>query len=313
MLREGPRRSALLSAMERLVKGKVVLDLGAGPGIVSIIACKLGAARVYAVDPNPSISLLDRLAQANNCSGRVRGYCADSRMVDLPEKVDLIIADIRGKLPIVSGSLDIVTDACKRFLAPGGEVLPGIDESFVVPIMDDDNHSMWRRLWCDEALDVDLGVLSDMDLGRIQISHAGTDSFLADPCLALRVDWNPLPAITQGTELQFEIIRDGRLDGFLQWFDIDFHGVRLSNHPDAPDLVYGRCIFLLSAPVQVQRGYVVRAMVTVHPLRNREVWVWRGRIFDARGTLISGFEESSIKIESLELNANQATRRCLVG
>jgi predicted nicotinamide N-methyase len=55
-----------LKAYPHLIAGKTVLDLGSGSGLVGIAAAKLGAAAVFALDPDPLAQRATTLnAQAN--------------------------------------------------------------------------------------------------------------------------------------------------------------------------------------------------------------------------------------------------------
>ena len=64
MAADGARMNAFAQAIARAVKpGSVVVDLGAGTGIFSLLAAKAGAKRVHAIDPNPAIFLLPELAR----------------------------------------------------------------------------------------------------------------------------------------------------------------------------------------------------------------------------------------------------------
>jgi predicted RNA methylase len=50
MLDDKVRCEAYKNAIEASVKGKIVLDIGAGTGFLSVIAAKAGATHVYAVE-----------------------------------------------------------------------------------------------------------------------------------------------------------------------------------------------------------------------------------------------------------------------
>src|SRR5271165_3586372 len=76
--------------------GAVVLDIGAGPGILAFLACRAGAATVYAVEPDDVIQLAKEIAADNGFSNRIQFIQAMTTEIDLPEKVDGIVADIRG-------------------------------------------------------------------------------------------------------------------------------------------------------------------------------------------------------------------------
>ena len=68
-----PTTSLALGMLEKLVKpGDRVLDVGCGTGILSILAAKLGASEVKAVDIDPlAVECAERNVELNGCADRV--------------------------------------------------------------------------------------------------------------------------------------------------------------------------------------------------------------------------------------------------
>jgi protein arginine N-methyltransferase 1 len=91
------RMDAYRGAIAKYVQpGNVVVDLGCGPGVFALLACKAGARRVYAIDLNGVVDFGRHLAAANGVADRVHFLCGDSRQVELPERADVIVSDVRG-------------------------------------------------------------------------------------------------------------------------------------------------------------------------------------------------------------------------
>ena len=66
MIRDRVRTEAFRRAIDSVVRpGDVVLDVGAGSGILSVFAARAGAARVYAVERTTIAVLAQELAAAN--------------------------------------------------------------------------------------------------------------------------------------------------------------------------------------------------------------------------------------------------------
>ena len=64
------------------------------------------------------------IAAANNCSDRIEFVQAMSTDVTLPERADVIVSDIGGMLPWFQKHIPAIADARRRFLAPGGVLIP---------------------------------------------------------------------------------------------------------------------------------------------------------------------------------------------
>src|SRR5260221_11182370 len=105
-----------MAAYERALRlacrpGSVVLDLGTGTGILALLACRVGARHVYAVDPSDTIGLAREIARVNDVSERITFIQGLSTDIELPEPVDVVVADVRGVLPMTGTSLATMIDA----------------------------------------------------------------------------------------------------------------------------------------------------------------------------------------------------------
>ena len=125
MLGDKGRINAYTAALKRAIDPEsVVLDLGTGTGYFAVLSCLLGAKRVYAIEPNPAISIGEQLAEDNGVGKQITWFEDYSSNVDLPEQVDIIVSDLRGLLPQNEGNLSAIKDARSRFLKPNGTLFP---------------------------------------------------------------------------------------------------------------------------------------------------------------------------------------------
>ncbi len=128
------RVSAFRQAIAQVVKpGDIVLDLGAGTGILGLLACQAGARRIYSIEEGAIIELARQLFEINGYQDRVVFIKDLSMRVDLPEKVDVVIADQIGFGPEF-GLLDSLSDARDRFLKTGGRLIPARVDLFLAPV-----------------------------------------------------------------------------------------------------------------------------------------------------------------------------------
>ena len=124
MMTCAPRVDAFAEALRRAVTpGCRVFDIGAGPGLFSLLACQFGAGEVVAIEPSASTDLLLAFARANGYTDRirvVRGLSTDY----VPEaRADVIVSDLRGAQSVFERHLPSVIDARERLLAPGGTLI----------------------------------------------------------------------------------------------------------------------------------------------------------------------------------------------
>lgn len=95
-LRDMERTEAFRQAINRVVKaGDVVLDAGAGSGILAFFAAAAGARKVYAAEFDPALAERLRQNAALNGLGEViEVITGDIRDLRLPAQVDVLVAEM---------------------------------------------------------------------------------------------------------------------------------------------------------------------------------------------------------------------------
>src|SRR3989344_4217113 len=117
MLADKSRMDAFLNALkEFIIPGKsVVLDIGTGTGILAMMAAKLGAKHVFAIEASPIINVARGIAKENGFDKKIefiRGYSTDLKLSD---KADIIVSETIGFTGLEENIVDIMFDAKKRF------------------------------------------------------------------------------------------------------------------------------------------------------------------------------------------------------
>ena len=100
MLRDFERMSAYHDAIkmnaEQHFRGKVVLDIGTGTGILAIWAAQAGARAVYAVEATGVAKHAQAMVAAHGLQDRVTVLRGTMEELELPEKVDVIVSEWMG-------------------------------------------------------------------------------------------------------------------------------------------------------------------------------------------------------------------------
>ena len=128
MLKDEVRTKAYRDALlknSHLLKGKTVLDVGCGTGILSMFAAQAGAKHVYAVDNSDMADTARQIIEANGFSDRITVYKAQVEEVQLPvEHVDCIVSEWMGYCLLYEAMFDSIIFARDKWLRPGGMLLP---------------------------------------------------------------------------------------------------------------------------------------------------------------------------------------------
>lgn len=208
------RMRAYQAAIAEAVRpGDVVVDVGTGTGVLARWALEAGAARAYGIERDPA--LLERAtASAAGAPGEFVPVAGLSFDATLPEPADLVLSEILGNLVDNEGSSAILADAARRFLRPGGRMLPQRAERYLVPVEAPAAHTAVAAGGGGEGA----GDGSPFDAYYdVILPRSG---YLASP----RFDraFEPGDATeTYVRELVFPLDRAGRLHGFKGWFVAD--------------------------------------------------------------------------------------------
>jgi len=287
-----------------LAPGDTVLDLGAGTGTFALIACRLGAGHVYAVEPNDLIQVGRELAGRNGLADRITFLQTTGRRAALPAPVDVIVSDLRGVLPLYRDHLPTLVDARVRHLAPGGRLLPARDVLHAALIESPELHEHVAGPWTGAAvaapggdgapLDLDLTPALALATNTWLRARATPGQLLTEPAAWAALDYATVTAADAAGHLERPLRRAGTAHGVLVWFVSELApGVTLSNAPDAPPLVYASAFFPLAEPVEVTTGDRCHVALHADLVGEDYVWRWETRIEAAAGGRRAAFRQST--------------------
>ena len=270
------RQDAYLSALEHTVrKGSVVVDLGCGPGMFALHACRLGARKVYAIEPGETIQIARDLASSNGFDHRIEFIQEFSREVTLPERADVIVADLRGILPFYGTSVASMIDARERFLAPGGALIPQSDRLFGALLNAPETYQRNVLAWEAPLQGFDISVIQRMTANSIYKIRTSNDEYLADPVQIGHIDYRAAATPAFRGEGTWKISRSGSACGIGIWFDTELvNGTGFSNAPGLPEVLYGVAFFPFLEPFIVHAGDELHARIDADPVGTDYVWRW---------------------------------------
>ena len=125
MLHDSRRTNDYMAAIAAAVQpGDVVLDIGTGTGVLAVTAARAGAWRVYAVEATDIADVAERVFAANGVEDRVTLVRGWSRQIDLPERADVLVAEVIGSEPLGEEILETTLDVRRRLLKPGARLVP---------------------------------------------------------------------------------------------------------------------------------------------------------------------------------------------
>lgn len=282
MLADRVRMEAYASALRQTVHpDSVVVDMGAGTGIMTLLACRFGARRVFAIEPADVIQVAREVIRANGYTDRVEFFQQVSTAVSLPERADVIVEDLRGALPPFQSHLQSLVDARRRLLKPGGILIPQSDTMWAAVAEMPDLYSNQVAAPAPDGLQFDFGPARRLARNDLLKAHLSAEQLLVDPQCWATLDYPTLESLHLSANLHWAAKRSGTAHGIILWFDTMLvPGVEFSNSPAAPELVYGKVMLPLEQPVSLVAGDEISLTLHANFVKNDYLWRWNTRVTD---------------------------------
>ena len=271
MLRDRQRLRAFEAAITAVVKpGHVVLDLGAGSGILSLLAARAGAARVYAVERTPVARLARQIAARNGFAQVIKVAEGDMQHVTLPEPVDVIVSEWLGTIGVDENLLYPVLLARDRWLKPGGTMLPRrvvarVAAAHLATVCEVD-YLRTAPLGFDLS-DLAESSVHDLLSRRYQVRSENLATPVQDLWHTDTAHASLQEALNHHhAELTLEVTRAGCINALVAWFNAELApGVQLSNAPEAPETHWGQLCLPLDDEIEVVVGSQIELRLACVP------------------------------------------------
>ncbi|HUR41130.1 MAG TPA: class I SAM-dependent methyltransferase [Verrucomicrobiae bacterium] len=275
MLSDRVRMRAYVRALEQTVRpGSVVADLGAGTGIFSLHACRLGARHVYAVDMSPAMTVAAAAAKANGFSERITCIQADCLRTYLPEKVDIVIGDLRGTLPFFPGNLEAFAHAQRHWLKPGGTLIPKRDVLKVALVRDRLLYEKITGPWRHQPAKLDLSIALKWAVNQFAHVHLKGSALASAPKTWGSIDYGA--GIQRNAQpLSWKSRRRTTAYGLAVWFDAELTAtIGFSNRPGSSPAIYGQAFLPFENPLTISAGESLQADIQLTQLDDY-LWSWQ--------------------------------------
>jgi len=253
-----------------LFRGKVVLDVGCGTGILSMFASKAGAKHVYGIDCSTIIHTARQIIKDNGFEDQITLIQAKMEDVELPCKVDIIISEWMGYALLYESMLDTVLVARDKWLNPDGIIMPDKAIMYMCGIEDSQYKDEKIHFW-DDVYGFDMSCIKKIAISEPLVDTVNPDQICTKACQLKSIDIHTV----QKEDLCFECpwklttTRNDYLTAMVIYFDVGFTKIHkpiwLSTGPRAPYTHWRQTVFYLHDQLTVEKDETIEGTLTCKP------------------------------------------------
>lgn len=282
------RNEAFFKALKAvIVPGKtIVADIGAGTGLLGLMASKLGAREVLLFETAEVAGVAAKVLKANRARNCQIFPCHSTEFQD-PPRVDVVVSETLGNYAFEEHMIATLHDAKTRFLADGGVMIPHRVTQFVAPVTGP-RIDTELRAWGGVGHGLDLSIPETMSLNNAYVRALKPAELLDGGKAAKAWDVAELGADKRSNrkgETSWTAAKADTVYGFACWWTADLApGIALSTAPDAPRTHWEQLYFPLLKPISLKARETI--MVSLRSASSEDAGThlaWTAVHFDASG------------------------------
>jgi protein arginine N-methyltransferase 1 len=285
------RNAAFHAALKAVIRPgeTVVADVGAGTGLLAVMAAKLGAKDVFLYESAEVAGVAAEILKANRARNCHLFPCHSTEMDD-PPPVDVVVSETLGNYAFEETVAETLNDARRRFLRPGGVVIPARLEQRVAPVVAPRIHDELRA-WDEVGYGLDLSFARTMSLNNAYVRTLAPEELLdggGSSQVWDRADFSRAVRPNRRGEASWRLGAAATIYGFCCWWTADLvSGVSLSTGPEAPRTHWEQLYFPLLRPIAAGAGDTVRASLRSRSSREGGTHLaWTALRLDCSGTVV---------------------------
>lgn len=276
MLKDEVRTMTYRNSMyhnKHLFKGKTVLDIGCGTGILSMFAAKAGASRVIGIECSNIVEYAKQIVEANHLSDVITIVKGKVEEVELPDgitSVDLIISEWMGYCLFYESMLDTVLYARDKWLKPDGLLFPDRANLFVTGI-EDRQYKDDKINWWDDVYGFDMSAIRKVAISEPLVDVVDPKQVVTNSCLLKEVDLYTVTKQDLHFSSPFHLVvrRNDYIQALVTFFTIEFtkchKRIGFSTAPEAPYTHWKQTVFYLNDYMTAKRNEEIYGVFSMKP------------------------------------------------
>lgn len=258
---------------KHLFRGKTVLDVGCGTGILCMFAAKAGAKKVIGIECSSIVEHAERIVKANKLDNIITLVKGKVEEVELPEgieKVDIIISEWMGYCLFYESMLNTVIFARDKWLTPGGLIFPDRATLYVCAI-EDRQYKDEKINWWDNVYGFDMSCIRKVAISEPLVDVVDPKQVVSNSCLIKEIDMYTvkLEDLTFSAPFHLQCRRNDYIQALVTFFNIEFTKCHkrtgFSTDPASPYSHWKQTVFYIDEYLTCKKGEELFGVFHVKP------------------------------------------------
>ena len=263
MMNDEVRNKAYSDALKLAVgDGDVVLDIGTGSGLLSLMAAASGAEKVITCETSRTIAeTAKEIIESNGYKEKISVLNKHSTDLivgeDLPQRADLIISEILSSEFVGEGVRTTVLDSNKRLLKKGGTMIPQSGKIRIAMI--DNSPEIFTNTSVANVHGFDLSKFNSITQSKFNLKPRDNPLLLSNPEDVFNINFYDASEVVREEKIiKLRVNQDGLCVGLIQWIWIHLYKeIEYENKPGENDSHWNTPIYLFDEPVVAKIGDVL--------------------------------------------------------
>ncbi|KAJ7973731.1 Protein arginine N-methyltransferase [Quillaja saponaria] len=254
-----------------LFKNKVVLDVGAGTGILSLFCAKAGAKHVYAVECSHMADMAKEIVESNGYSNVITVLKGKIEEMDLPvAKVDIIISEWMGYFLLFENMLNTVLYARDKWLVDDGVVLPDKASLYLTAIEDADYKEDKIEFW-NNVYEFNMSCIKKQAIMEPLVDTVDQNQIVTNCQLLKTMDISKMAPGDASFTAPFKLVaeRDDYIHALVAYFDVSFtkchKSIGFSTGPRSRATHWKQTVLYLEDVLTICEGEAIVGSLAVAP------------------------------------------------
>lgn len=244
---------------------RVILELGSGTGIFSMLIARAGAKHVYAWEPSSISEISKEIIKANKLDNIITVLNCPIADIKIPGKVDVVFTSAFGISFYLDSFLPQFLFARDNYLKENGILLPQLAE-FSLSTAIKSRYGRPESFW-DDVYGFDFTPIKDNSFNEPYMYFVSPQMIKSEISIFQPLDFNTLSINNLNVKHSFTIKcnEEHEVSSFVFWFKVIFNNnVIFDTSPYKDQTHFCQIIFDIKEPFQVKEGDIISGTISIN-------------------------------------------------